>query len=107
MCITLPDINQVLRRVNGRLFPWGWLKFLWNRRRIDVASIKILGVTEPYRGKGIEAAFFVETARQLIAKEYAWVDCSLIAEENTNAVRLAEHLGARRYKVYRTFEMDL
>lgn len=105
--ITLPDVNQVLRRVNGRLFPLGWLKFLWYRRRVDVASIKILGVLEPYRGKGIEGTFFVETARQLLAKRYAWVDCSLIAEENADVIRLAEHMGVKRYKTYRTYEMDL
>ena len=105
--ITLPDVNQVLRHVNGRLFPLGWLKFLWYRRRVDVASIKILGVLEPYRGKGIEGTFFVETARQLLAKRYAWVDCSLIAEENADVIRLAEHMGVKRYKTYRTYEMDL
>ena len=105
--VTLPDVSQVLRRVNGRLFPLGWLKFLWYRQRINVASIKILGVLEPYRGKGIEAAFSVETARRLIAKGYAWVDLSLIAEENANAIRLTEHLDIERYKVYRTYEIDL
>jgi GNAT superfamily N-acetyltransferase len=105
--ITLPDVNQVLRRINERLFPLGWLKFLWYRRRIDVASIKILGILEPYRGKGIEGTFFVETARQLLAKRYAWVDFSLIAEENADAIRLPEHMGVKRYKTYRTYEMEL
>lgn len=105
--ITLPDVNQVLRRMNGRLFPWGWLRLLWYRRRINVASIKILGVLEAYRGKGIEAVFAVETGRQLIAKGYNWVDLSLVAEENANAIRIADHLGLERYKIYRTYEMDL
>jgi GNAT superfamily N-acetyltransferase len=105
--VTLPDVNQVLRRLNGRLFPWGWLKLLWYRQRIDVASFKILGVLESYRGKGIEATFSVETARQLIAKRYAWVDFSLVAEENDAAIRLAEHMGLKRYKTYRTYEMTL
>jgi GNAT superfamily N-acetyltransferase len=105
--VTLPDVNQVLRRMNGHLYPWGWLKYLWYRRRIDVASLKIMGVLEPYRGKGIEGAISVETARQLIAKRYAWVDFSLIAEENGNAIRLMKHMGFERYKVYRTYEMDL
>ncbi len=107
ICVTLPDFNQVLRHVNGRLLPVGWLKFLWYRRRINVASLKIVGVLEPYRGKGIEGAFFVETARRLIAKGYAWVDFSLIAAENDNAIRLVENVGVERYKVYRTYEMDL
>lgn len=105
--ITLPDANQLLRRVNGRLFPTGWLKFLWYRQRVNVASMKVVGVLQAYRGKGIEAVFSVETARQLLAKGYQWVDFSLVAEENANATLLADHLGLERYKVYRTFEMDL
>jgi GNAT superfamily N-acetyltransferase len=105
--ITLPDANQLLRRVNGRLFPTGWLKFLWYRRHVNVASMKVVGVLQAYRGKGIEAVFSVETARQVLAKGYQWVDFSLVAEENANATLLADHLGLERYKVYRTFEMDL
>ena len=34
MAITVPDINQVLKRMNGRLLPLGWWHYL-NRRRID------------------------------------------------------------------------
>ncbi len=105
--ITLPDINQVLRRMNGRLWPWGWLKFVWYRYRINVASLKILGVLNEYQGRGIEALFLVETVQRLIEKGYWWVDFSLIAEENRKIQRLTENLGAERYKVYRTFEMAL
>ena len=33
--LSLPDYNQVLKRMNGRLLPFGWAKFLWYRRKID------------------------------------------------------------------------
>ncbi|RMF32314.1 MAG: N-acetyltransferase [Chloroflexi bacterium] len=107
LSITLPDFNQVLRRMNGRLFPLGWLRFWWYRRRITVVSVKILGVLERYRGRGLDALLYVETARQILARGYDWVDFSLIAEENVMANRLAQMVGGQVYKVYRTYQMAL
>ena len=107
LSVTLPDINQVLKRVNGRLFPLGWLKLLWYRRRINVASLKIVGVLEGYRGRGLDALLYVETARQVMAKGYAWLDISLAAEENVMSNRLIRNMGAQVYKVFRTYQMVL
>jgi hypothetical protein len=45
----------------------GWFKLWWYRRRINVASFKILGVLEEYRGRGINGLLYVETVRQLSA----------------------------------------
>ena len=103
----IPDVNQVLKDVNGRLFPLGWLRLWWGMRRIDVASLKLLAVLEEHRGRGLDALLYLETARALLRKGYAWVDMSLIAEDNAMINRLSEKLGWQRYKVYRTYHMDL
>ena len=42
--LTLPDYNQVLRHLNGRLLPFGWAKALWYRRKIDRVRVFALGV---------------------------------------------------------------
>ena len=42
--LTLPDINQVLKKMNGRLFPFGWWHFLTGRRKIDRVRVFALGV---------------------------------------------------------------
>ena len=42
--LTLPDINQVLKKMNGRLLPFGWLRFLLGRRKIDRVRVFALGV---------------------------------------------------------------
>ena len=107
LSVTLPDINQVLRHVNGQLFPLGWLKLLWYRRRINVASLKIVGVLEAYRGRGLDALLYMETARQIMARGYAWLDISLVAEENVMSNRLIRNMGAQVYKVFRTYQMPL
>ncbi len=104
---TLPDINQALIDVKGRLFPLGWLRLWWRMRHIDVASLKLLAVLEEYRGRGLDSLLYLETARTLLRKEYAWVDLSLTAEHNAMINRLVRNLGGERYKTYRTYCMPL
>ena len=57
--LALPDFNQVLKHMNGRLFPFGVLKALWLRRKIDRLRVLTLGVGPEYRGKGLDALFYL------------------------------------------------
>lgn len=100
---TIPDINQALKAANGRLFPLGWLRLWWGMRHINAASLKLLAVLEEYRGRGLDALFYVETAKALLRKGYVWADMSLTAEDNVEINKLVRNLGMRRYKVYRTY----
>ena len=51
--LTLPDYNQVLIHLNGRLLPFGWAKALWYRRKIDRVRVFALGVKPEYQHTGI------------------------------------------------------
>ena len=53
--LTLPDINQVLAKLNGRLLPFGWLRFLLGKRKIDQLRVFALGVKHDYRHSGVAA----------------------------------------------------
>jgi GNAT superfamily N-acetyltransferase len=91
--------------MNGRMFPLGWLKMLWYSRRIDVVSFKLFGLLEQYRRRGIDVLLYLRAVREAAAKGYHWLDGSLTSADNPTVVRLAERLGAERYKHYRLFEM--
>lgn len=104
-CVAIPDINRLLIHLNGRLFPFGWLKLLWYKRRIDVVSFKLMGVLEEYRRRGIDALLYLETLKAVFAKGYEWLDGSLTSEENLAVNYLAERLGAEQYKHYRIYQM--
>jgi len=105
--LTLPDINQALQRVNGRLFLFGWAKLWWYMRRIDVASCKVLAVLPEYRGRGLEALLMLETARRCWEKGYQRMDFSVTGEENVMMNRIIKRLGARLYRHYRIYEKGL
>ncbi|MBL7129026.1 MAG: hypothetical protein ISS16_08585 [Ignavibacteria bacterium] len=105
--LCLPDINQVLKDLNGRLFPFGIFKFLKNKKKINVLRVIIMGVNVEYHRKGIDAIFYqhiIKTGykRNIKAGEISWV-----LEDNYAMVQAAEKLGAHIYKTYRIFDKKL
>ncbi len=102
--LTLPDYHQVLIRLNGRLFPIGWLKFLWYRRMIDTARIFAMGVIHEWHGKGLDALMYYETARELFRKGYKRAEMGWTLEINDAVNNTIAHFGGRVYKKYRIYE---
>jgi GNAT superfamily N-acetyltransferase len=105
--LALPDLNQALRHVNGRLFPFGIFKFLWYARRINGARVVTMGIIPEYRKRGIDVIFYIESIRNAKAKGYKWGELSWILEDNVLMNRTIESLGARLYKKYRIYEKPL
>jgi GNAT superfamily N-acetyltransferase len=101
--LTLPDYNQVLRHLNGRLLPFGWAKALYYRRRIDAVRVFALGVKPAYQHAGVAARFYqlhFEAAERTPQKggEMGWV-----LETNRAMNRAMEGMGGeivRRFRVY-------
>jgi len=105
--LTLPDINQALMRVRGRLFPLGWLYYLLDRRKINACRIFALGVVEEYRGRGIDALLYYETARAALKKGYIRGEMSWILENNDMMNRAIRMMGGQVYKTYRVYDLPL
>ncbi len=105
--LALPDYNQALRHMNGRLFPLGFLKFLWYRRRIDALRILLLGTNPDVRVRGLDAMLYLKLWQDVPAYGYRLVECSWILEENWAMRRGLERMGAQVYKTYRVFEKTL
>lgn len=109
-CLALPDINQALIRLNGRLFPWGLVKLLWLtkvKKIITGLRLVTMGVVPEFQKRGIDTIFFIETFRTGVAKGYRWAELSWILEDNTLMNRAAEAFGAELYKKYRIYEKPL
>ncbi len=106
-CIAIPDVNQVLIHLNGRLFPFNWMRVKHLIRKINVASFKLMGLLEEYRHRGIDAILYLEAVRAIFDKEYAWMDGSITSEYNPAINLLANRLGAERYKHYRIYKIKL
>jgi GNAT superfamily N-acetyltransferase len=106
-CVLIPDSNRVLLRLNGRLFPFNWLRVKRFIREIDVVSFKLMGVLKEYRQRGIDALMFVEALTKARDKGYAWLDGSLTNELNPAINLIAKSRGAELYKHYRIYRMPV
>ena len=105
MSLVLPDMNQALKRANGRLFPLGLLKILWYRRKINAWRMPILGVRQEHRMRGIEVALCCRTYDVAKRNRNYWKgEMSWLLESNTAANAVLKKLGARRSKTYRIYE---
>jgi GNAT superfamily N-acetyltransferase len=102
--LTLPDYNQVLAKLNGRLLPFGWARALHARRKIDSVRVFALGVRPDYQHTGIAAAFYDEHFRMAATTPQTWGETGWILETNTAMNRGMEAMGGRIVKRYRLYE---
>ncbi len=106
--LTLPDINQAMAKLNGRLLPFGWLRFLLAKRKIDQLRVFALGVKHEYRHSGVAAGLYLkhlETAAGpglIEGGEMGW-----ILETNGAMNRAMEGMGGKVVKKYRVYEKAL
>jgi GNAT superfamily N-acetyltransferase len=106
--LTLPDINQVMATLNGRLLPFGWAKFLLGKRKIDQCRVLALGVKHDYRHSGVAAGLYLRHLEEaavpggIVGGEMGW-----ILETNEPMNRAMEGMGGEVVKRYRLYERAL
>jgi hypothetical protein len=107
IAITIPDINQVLMKMRGRLLPFGWWHFLRKGRTIDRVRVGFLGVKHDYQHTGVAAALYVEHFDTATRVRQKWGEMGWILETNRNMNRAMEAMGGRVVRRFRVYERDL
>ncbi len=107
MAITIPDLNQVLERMRGKLLPLGWWYLLRKGRIMDRVRVGFLGVKPEYQHTGVAARLYqlhfdAAEARPQKGGEMGW-----ILETNTAMNRGMEAMGGTVVKRYRMYEREL
>jgi hypothetical protein len=105
--LALPDYNLIFKKMKGRLFPFGFLKLLLGRRKIDRLRVLVMGVIEEYRKSGIEAAMFEEIYRVGPLNGYFEGEISWILEDNVAMNRIISRIVSEPYKTYRIYRKRL
>ncbi len=102
--LTIPDFNQATHSLKGKLFPFGWLKFLLAKRKINYARTILMGVLPKYRKLGIDVAMVYKTMQSAFGKGITKGECSWILADNVPMNRILEGYKADCYKTYRVYE---
>jgi GNAT superfamily N-acetyltransferase len=109
---TLPDINEAIRPLNGRLtrfgFPIGLLRLRSNLKRIRTARLLALGVLPEHRRRGIAEMLILRTFEYGCGRlGYTGAELSWTLEDNVLINRTIEAVGGDRYKTYRIYEKTI
>lgn len=105
--LALPDVNQAIKGLNGKLFPFGIIKFLKNKKKINQLRVIIMGIKKEYQKKGIDAIFYRDIIRDANNRGIRGAEISWVLEDNLAMKQTAEKLGAEVYKTYRIYDKTL
>ncbi|MBL1430185.1 MAG: hypothetical protein COA60_001460 [Robiginitomaculum sp.] len=111
--VCVPDVNEMISDLNGKLLPFGWLKLLWRMkiRGPKAARVMLLGMRKKYSGGLLgqilpfRMIYFIEA--YLKSSSIERVEMGWILEDNKPIRRLIERLGGKAYKHYQVFEKSL
>jgi hypothetical protein len=114
MCIMLPNMNEAISDLEGKLFPLGFLKLLYRVKvkHPKTTRLMMLGIRKEFtknlkRYGGLSAAMYVEVAKRGIAKGYEWGELSWTREDDAPINLGIRSMGAKLYKRYRVYQKSL
>jgi GNAT superfamily N-acetyltransferase len=107
MAISIPDINQVLKKMKGRLLPFGWWYYLNKDRFMDAVRVGFLGVIPEHQHTGAGALLYMEHYDMAEKTRQHAGEPGFILESNHSMNRALEAMGAKVIKRYRVYERVL
>ncbi|MFP8487789.1 GNAT family N-acetyltransferase [Gracilimonas sp. Q87] len=106
--IGIPNINEILKTMNGNLFPFGIFKLLWNKRKLNTLRTALMGVVPEHQGKGIDALLHHRSIQNgLKGENKTESEMSWVLESNPEMIRVAERIGGKLDKTYRMYSKSL
>jgi hypothetical protein len=113
MAISLPDINQWIADLNGRLLPFGWARLAYRLLAKPPGAVRIplMGVRKKFHGTPLGSAMAIGVIGFIrsyhLSRGTHLAELSWILEDNMSMRRMIEALGAVPYKTYRIYEKEL
>lgn len=110
--LALPNLNEAIRDLDGRLFPFGFFKLFYRlkRKKVKAARLISLGIKKEYR-KGILGALsvllYVQMHRHGKELNYGLCELSWTLEDNDKINQGIELMGGEHYKTYRVYEKEI
>lgn len=111
--VLLPNLNEAIKDLNGRLFPFGWLKLLWRLKvkAPQTGRVPLMGVLRKHQGSLLGAALAYrvlgDMQEAVIRRGIKKAEMSWILEDNVGVRGIIEDVGGRIYKTYRIFNKEL
>jgi len=103
----LPNLNELLIKINGRLLPFGIFRMLLGRKKIKGIRMLVFGVLKEYQHTGLAYLLAEEMKRRGFGKGYQWAELSWTLETNEAVNKFATSIGGNIHKKYRIYETKI
>lgn len=103
--VCFPDYNRLLKTSRGKLFPFGWLALLF--KKVRAVRCSMMFVTPDFQNKAVNVAMTLSAYERAMSMGIDEVEASTIDETNVASILATERTGAKRYRVYRQYELTL
>ncbi|MBN2519207.1 MAG: hypothetical protein JXB17_01780, partial [Bacteroidales bacterium] len=103
--VLVPDLNQILKYLNGRLNLWGIIKLFYYKRKKMITRIRgiIAGIIPKYQNAGVESGIFKHLFDILQDKPYTEIELSWIGDYNPKMISMHQNIGAKIAKTHITY----
>lgn len=105
--VSMPNLNEAIKPLNGKLWPFGWLRLLRARKHIINYRAMLMGVRPAFRHLGIPLAFILQFRREFVKIGGKTIECSWLLEENKDVLGVVERFKGRKVQTLRLYEKDL
>jgi hypothetical protein len=105
--LVMLDYNVIFKQMNGRLFPFNFIKLFTQKKKIKYARILTLGIIPEHQKKGLDTIFYWEIANRAANIGILLGEASWVLEDNEMMNRGLELMNAERYKKYRIWEVEV
>ncbi len=104
--MAIPDVNLLLKGLDGRLFPTGWIKLLAGLPRLRQYRMWALGVIPEYQGRAIDTLLYRCLYEELYSPRTR-IEVNYVLEDNERMNNALARLGAKPLRRYRVYEGDV
>jgi len=101
------NLNEILVKMNGRLFPFGLFRILFGMSKIKSVRLLLMGVTREFRNRGLETVLYYRAMQYSISRGYTLCENSWLLETNDQVLRASEFMGGREYRRYRIYDRKI
>ena len=108
--LTIQNVNPILKKLDGKLFPFGILRLIWDlkvRKKVDSGRLILLGIKAPYRGQGIDSLLFLATHRAAVKQGWKSGEIGWTLEDNHRVNSAIKAMGGFQVATYRVYSKQL
>ncbi len=106
--ISLPDLNDAIKHVpDGKLFPTGWMKLLYHKRKVHGIRTALMGIVPEYQRRGIDVLLIKEAVDNGLPRGFDYSEMGWLLETNKEIITVVSKIGGKQSSKYRMYEREI